>query len=130
MQPCEIESRIISFRNPKSHFKKEENGINNLTNNLYNKIKYKKKKITKSKKSQLYLKRKLNINIDETENTNTNEYTLFTIYKKPNLSVSQNIKTDYTQINRKEANNLVFSHLNIYNKTENNNQEEMLYKRQ
>ena len=130
MQPCEIESRIISFRNPKSHFKKEENGINNLTNNLYNKIKYKKKKITKSKKSQLYLKRKLNINIDETENTNTNEYTLFTIYKKPNLSVSQNIKTDYTQINRKEANNLVFSHLNIYNNTENNNQEGMLYKRQ
>ena len=131
MQPCEIESRIISFRNPKSNFKEEENDINNFPDNLYNKIKYKKKKIVKSKKCQLYLKRKLNINIDETENTNTNEYTFYTIYKKPNLSVSQNINTDYTQkINNNEANNLVYSHFNIYNNTENNNQEDMFYKRQ
>ena len=130
IQPYEIESRIISFRNPKTNFKEEENGINNLPDNLYNKIKYKKKKIAKSKKCQLYLKRKLNINIDETENTNTNEYTLYTIYKKPNLSVSQNINTDYTQINNKESNNLAYSHFNIYNKTENNNQEGMFYKRQ
>ena len=129
MQPCEIESCIISFRNLKSNFKEKENNIKNLPDYAFNKIKYEKKNINKYKKNKLSLKRKLNINV-ETENANTNDYTSYLLYKKPNLSISQNIKRDYPKNNNIEDNNLAYSHLTVYNKTENNDKEDIFYKRQ
>ena len=130
LQPSEIESWVISFGNSNSNVKDERNNIINFQNNIFNKIRYKKKRIENRKNyNKLSLKKKFNFN-DEKENVNgCNSYQ---IYKKPNLSVSQNIiKTDYIQTNNMEDYNLAYSHSNLFHKNDAlNTNEDIFYKRQ
>ena len=110
----EIESCIISFRNKKlnkvgQNFKKF-----NTYKNEINKKYIKKKILNESKSYQKYFNRnKKRLNNKENKSTN------YRIYKKPNLSFSQNFisnnqKTNYI------GDYCSQTHYNIYSKTENN----------
>ena len=131
----EIESYEISFRKSKTNYNKDkkEIKINNLKTNINkNILKYMKKRIAKNRNNNNYnnytVKRRYYINDEETNDINDN--TTYQIYKKPNLSVSQNIKNNIVQ-NTDEENNMALSHFNIYNDENNNNiEQDMFYKRQ
>ena len=134
-QPSEIESYVISFRKSKTNFNKDEKKWkkNNLKTNLNkNAKKYMKKKNAENKNYINYtVNRRYYINDEETYDINNCNYTNSPIYKKPNLSISQNIKNNFVQ-NTNEENAMSQSHFNIY-KSENNNNDielDMFYKRQ
>ena len=122
-QTSEIESCIISFRNSKINFKEETNS----KNHEFNRRKYIKKNIlNKSNLNENILNRK---NIIYNETYKKRDYTYYKTYKKPTLASSQTIKVNIKQDND-EYNPMSYSHFNIYNKTENNKNEEIFYQRQ
>ena len=114
----EIESCIISFKNSKEKKKEGEKitRLNNSENKENKTIKYIKKKIigNKNSNSKKFSLRKRFIFNDE-ENNSINNYTSYKVYKKPYLSISQNMKANVIQLSNADK-YLAYSHFNILDK--------------
>jgi hypothetical protein len=135
IQPSEIESCVISFKNSKKDIKLEnvKSKLNYSQNNEYN-SNYIKKKIGLDK-NENNTKRRFIINDNKGKELNK---TTFKLYKKPSLALNQNMLNDNNRNNSKKGEDNYYSqsYFNIYNNIEdknnnnNNNNNALFIKRQ